>query len=61
MHSSLPGTLRELLQPLGGFQGKLALWARHMVLAERGGTRLGNKSPKHQSPKALEHSRVVRG
>lgn len=45
----------------GGFWGKLAPWARHMVLAERGGTQLGNKSPKHQSPKALEPSRAARG
>lgn len=56
VHSSLPGTLGELLQPPGGFRGKLAAWARHMVLAEHGGTQLGNKFPKLQSPKALEPS-----
>lgn len=56
VHSSLPGALGELLQPLGRFGGRLAAWARHVVLTEHGGTQLGNKSPKHQPPKALEPS-----
>lgn len=59
--SSLPGALGELLHPLGRFGGRLAAWAMHVVLAERGGTQLGNKSPKHQPPKALEHSRAAQG